>query len=79
MNKESDEYGIYVSILCNNITFHYNAFIDNVLVIGIAQAYDDSTNSTWYDVTTNEGNFWNDTVEVVTILLTVENSLISIL
>jgi len=59
--QNNTDYGIFVSNdLCDSNIFHHNAFYINVLNLGTSQAYDDGTNSTWYDVTTNEGNFWND-------------------
>jgi len=57
----SVEYGVNVttSDSYDNI-FHHNAFVDNALGFGTSQANDLGDNSTWYDVFTNEGNFWND-------------------
>lgn len=37
-----------------------NAFYSNALSIEISQAFDNRTNSLWYDVSTNEGNYWDD-------------------
>ena len=46
----------------NSINFiHHNNFIDNNLNDTFnSQAYDDSTNTRWYDSRTHEGNYWSD-------------------
>ena len=56
---ENGDYGIFIAETSDNNIIHHNTFIDNK--IGDAsQAYDDGFNNTWYDVTTNEGNWWSD-------------------
>ncbi len=57
--QENDIYGIYLVYGSDNNLFHHNTFVDNNLG-GTSQAYDDSTNNTWYDSFINEGNFWSD-------------------
>jgi parallel beta-helix repeat protein len=41
-------------------SFHHNSFVDNYMG-GSSQAADSSNLAcVWYDISTNEGNFWND-------------------
>ncbi len=59
--QENVEWGVYLYPLVNEYNiFHHNSFISNALGLGIPQAYDAGNYSVWYDVNTNEGNFWND-------------------
>ena len=58
--ENNTNYGIQVEDAnCDNNIFHHNAFIDNAAGES-SQAYDIGTNSTWYDITTLEGNYYND-------------------
>ena len=54
------QYGVQVITFCQLNVFHQNAFIDNAVGYGTYQAHDVSINSTWYNFTTQEGNFWSD-------------------
>lgn len=60
--KDNTEYGINADIMGEVNVFHHNAFVSNAIGLGNSQAYDNGTNNLWYDVSTNEGNFWNDWV-----------------
>ena len=40
--------------------FYHNSFIDNTAVVGALQVEDNGYNNTWYDVNTNEGNYYSD-------------------
>ena len=55
-------YGVKISNSCTLNVFHHNAFIDNAAGVGNSQAYDESLDSTWYEYSTNQGNFWSDYV-----------------
>jgi parallel beta-helix repeat protein len=56
---QNENYALEIAFAYHSI-YHHNAFIDNNLG-GTSQAFERSaTNSTWYDETTLEGNFWND-------------------
>ncbi len=58
MIRNNTNYGIKIDIISSNNTFHHNSFVDNGLS---PQAYDSFTNNnTWYDTTTEEGNYWSD-------------------
>lgn len=58
--EQNTDYGAQLDTVCNNNIFHHNAFINNALGLGKQQAYDDGISTIWYDVSTNEGNFWSD-------------------
>ena len=36
---------------------HHNIFINNGATV---QAYDEGTDNIWYDIETNEGNYWSE-------------------
>ncbi|MCG3217293.1 MAG: right-handed parallel beta-helix repeat-containing protein [Candidatus Heimdallarchaeota archaeon] len=57
--KENEEHGIYVSSFSDNNIIHHNSFINNNPE-GISQAKDDGNNNTWWDIKTQEGNFWSE-------------------
>jgi len=57
--QENEEYGVYSSYGSDNNLIHHNTFVDNNIG-GTSQAYDDGTNSFWYDTATQEGNYWSD-------------------
>ncbi len=50
---ETQEYRAY------NHTIHHNDFIKNNKK-GTSQAFDEGLNTTWYDIDTNEGNYWDN-------------------
>ncbi|MCG3218839.1 MAG: right-handed parallel beta-helix repeat-containing protein, partial [Candidatus Heimdallarchaeota archaeon] len=50
-------FGVYLSSGSDNNTIHHNTFINNS---NSPQAYDDGSNNIWFDILTNEGNFWSD-------------------
>ncbi|HUT81851.1 MAG TPA: right-handed parallel beta-helix repeat-containing protein [Candidatus Bathyarchaeia archaeon] len=55
------EYGIYSEGTTG--TFHHNNFFNNLLIPKInqhKQASDQGGSSTWYDISTNHGNYWSD-------------------
>lgn len=52
-------YGVNISNGSNDNIIHHNNFIDNN-PDGSSQAYDAGANNSWYDITTKEGNWWND-------------------
>ncbi len=56
---ENDNYGVDVIKKCKNSIIHHNSFIDNNLE-GTSQAFDNGTNSIWYEAETEEGNHWNE-------------------
>ncbi len=55
---------IYVNSNSKNNIIFYNSFIDNVAEelqsISFSQCYDDGENTTWYEPTFKEGNYWSD-------------------
>ncbi|MFW9852791.1 MAG: NosD domain-containing protein [Candidatus Thorarchaeota archaeon] len=60
---ENAIYAITFAAYCNYNIIHHNSFINNNLEAvseGGSQAADYGTNNTWYDVSTNEGNYWNE-------------------
>jgi len=57
--RNNGYYAVYLDDTCVNNIIHHNSFISNRLDPG-SQAYDSGTNNIWYDVTTNEGNGWDD-------------------
>ncbi|NPD87510.1 MAG: right-handed parallel beta-helix repeat-containing protein [Asgard group archaeon] len=62
--KDTTSYGVYLEAGVDFCTLHHNNFIGNNG--GGVQAEDDAVlttqNATWYDVATNEGNYWDDYV-----------------
>ena len=40
--------------------FHHNSFMENLVAVGAYQAVDNGYNNTWFDVKTNEGNWYSD-------------------
>ena len=58
-------YNKYIGIkanTCLSCIFHHNNFINNAFDSHFeTQAFDTESN-TWYDISTNEGNFWSDLV-----------------
>ena len=61
--KDTTSYAVYLETNINNFVLHHNNFIGNNAG-GSSQALDDdisgSPQVTFYDVTTNEGNYWDD-------------------
>lgn len=66
--KENKNYAIYLNgtlkfetqlYFAFNFTFHHNDFIGNNNK-GSSQAYDEGTNTKWFDEITLEGNYWDD-------------------
>ena len=57
---KNDQYAIYLRDAgSTNTTIHHNSFIDNYLE-WYSQAYGGGTNILWYDINTNEGNYWSN-------------------
>jgi parallel beta-helix repeat protein len=58
---DNSNYAIYFSGFTSsyNNAIHHNTFIDNNPG-GTSQAYGGGLNNYWYDINTNEGNFWSD-------------------
>ncbi|MHA2357259.1 MAG: NosD domain-containing protein [Candidatus Heimdallarchaeaceae archaeon] len=56
--QENKKYGVYLQ-KSNGNSLHHNTFVDNNLD-GNSQAYDDTGNNTWYELETEEGNYWNE-------------------
>ena len=52
-----------INITGTDNVVHHNDFVDNGRYMGMSQAYDAGSHNTWYDVTTNEGNYWSDWTE----------------
>ena len=52
-------YAVTMDDLCQNNVIHHNTFLGNAATEG-SQGYDDGTSNTWYDVGSNEGNYWDD-------------------
>ena len=57
--RENDNYGVVLGRYTENCAVHHNYFIDNNLY-GSSQAYDHGLNNVFYDLETNEGNWWSD-------------------
>ncbi len=57
--QENEDYGIKIASYSEGNSIHHNTFIDNNLG-GTSQAIDNGTNNIWYDLNTNEGNYWSD-------------------
>ncbi|MCE7747866.1 MAG: hypothetical protein GPJ51_05675 [Candidatus Heimdallarchaeota archaeon] len=61
--RENLEYGISLDIRCDHNLVHHNYFINNQVndVTGMkSQGWDDGYNNTWYDIITQEGNWWSN-------------------
>lgn len=57
--QENDNYGVVLGRYTEYCAVHHNYFINNNLG-GLSQAYDHGSNNVFYDLETNEGNWWND-------------------
>ncbi len=57
--QENEGYGVYLNYYSDNNIIHHNTFVDNNLG-GTSQAYDRGLTNTWYDTSTNKGNYWSD-------------------
>ena len=53
-------WAIILDELCKNNLVHHNSFLYNNLYYGTAQAADDGKDNLWYDIETEEGNYWNN-------------------
>lgn len=60
--KNNKNYGVVLGRYTEYISVHHNYFISNNLG-GTSQAYDHGSNNLFYDLETNEGNWWNDWLE----------------
>ena len=60
--KENEYYGVVLGRYTEFCAVHHNYFIDNNLG-GTSQAYDHGYNNIFYDIETEEGNWWNDWYE----------------
>jgi parallel beta-helix repeat protein len=60
--KENEHYGVVLGRYTEFCAVHHNYFINNN-VGGTSQAYDHGSNNVFYDLETNEGNWWNDWFE----------------
>ncbi|MCE7740962.1 MAG: hypothetical protein GOP50_00765 [Candidatus Heimdallarchaeota archaeon] len=56
--QDHPSFAVDISEGSYNNTIHHNHFIDNR--IGHSQARDSGTNNIWWDISTSEGNWWND-------------------
>ncbi len=56
--EESEFYALTLGYSSTENTIHHNAFINNNN--GKIQALDNGSNNTWYEVETEEGNYWSD-------------------
>ncbi len=55
------DYGAYIDEYSVDNIIHHNEFVDNNLYITQGpQAFDGGSNNTWYDKTSNKGNYWSD-------------------
>jgi hypothetical protein len=67
---------MYIDEISQDNIIHHNEFVDNNLyIIQGPQAFDNGSNNTWYDKTSNEGNYWSD---YTTIPCVIEGSACSI-
>jgi len=55
----NSNYALVIYLDSFDNTIYSNNFISNKLE-GISQAYDDSTNSTWFNLLTSTGNYWEN-------------------
>ncbi len=58
-NSESFFPGLRIDFSSDHNIIHHNIFIDNIHN-GSSQAVDDGEFNIWFDVNSQEGNFWND-------------------
>ena len=56
---ENENYGVDVLTRCEGNIIHHNSFIGNNLE-GTSQANDNGTETVWFEVATEEGNYWNE-------------------
>jgi len=56
--RNNTGYGVFLDLESRYNTVHHNYFIHNHIE-GTSQAYDSGNNNTWFDVQTNEGNYWS--------------------
>lgn len=55
------DFGMYIDENSQDNIIHHNEFVDNNFYYTQGpQAFDDGSNNTWYDKTSNEGNYWSD-------------------
>lgn len=57
--QECTEYGMYIDEFSSKNVIHHNSFYFNNIA-GTSQAYDDGSDNTWFEISTNEGNYWSD-------------------
>lgn len=58
---ENNYYGLKIKYISYNNTIHHNIFLSNSLASPLnSQGFDDGINNIWYDINTNEGNYWSD-------------------
>ncbi|MCE7749788.1 MAG: hypothetical protein GPJ51_15485 [Candidatus Heimdallarchaeota archaeon] len=53
-------WGVVLDLYSKNNSIHHNSFRNNNQYYGTAQAKDDGQNNLWYDLSTLEGNYWED-------------------
>ncbi|MFX1511206.1 MAG: nitrous oxide reductase family maturation protein NosD [Promethearchaeota archaeon] len=56
--QKNQNYGAYLTLRSNNNVLHHNSFFFNNE--NSTQAYDNGTNTQWYALSTNQGNYWSD-------------------
>ncbi|MFW9853061.1 MAG: nitrous oxide reductase family maturation protein NosD [Candidatus Thorarchaeota archaeon] len=56
---ENNLYGLYLQSGSDNNVIHHNTFHFNNLG-GTSQAYDDGNNNQFYEIATNQGNYWSN-------------------
>lgn len=61
--RENTNYAISLNYETDNTIIHHNSFISNNSG-GTSQANDEWMNNTWYDSTTNKGNYWSDWIGI---------------
>ena len=52
-------HGLFLRYATNNNTVHHNAFVDNNINED-SQAKDDGEGNLWYEVSSEEGNYWSN-------------------
>ncbi len=55
---DNNLYGVYLEAGSDNNVIHHNTFHNNNLG-GTSQAYDDGNNNQFYEIATNQGNYWS--------------------
>ena len=58
--ENSRSYGVYVTTGSENNIIHHNEFIFNNYGGSGSQVHDSGLNTIWFDVNTNEGNYYDD-------------------